>query len=73
MPEPMTLKREDGIRIAITDGEIPFDVDGDWQDFATELLAELDRKRGLLARLARIVMHPLVTEALAPHEIAEGR
>jgi hypothetical protein len=45
MPEPMPLKREDGIRVALADGRIPFDVDGDWQDFAGELLAELDRLR----------------------------
>lgn len=48
MPEPMTLKREDGIRVALADGEIPDDVDGDWQDFAAELLRELDRLRASL-------------------------
>lgn len=45
----MILKREDEIRIAVTDGRIDADTDGDWQDFATELLRELDETRRCLA------------------------
>jgi len=41
----MTLKREDEIRVALTDGRIDGDVNGDWQDFAKELLRELDATR----------------------------
>jgi hypothetical protein len=41
----MTLKREDEIRIALADDYIDGDMDGDWQDFAKELLRELDQIR----------------------------
>lgn len=46
MPEPMTLRREDQIRISLADGWIVEDAgDADWQHFAAELLSELDRTR----------------------------
>lgn len=84
-PKPMTLKREDEIRVALADNEIPADVDGDWQDFASELLAELDRKCAIIAKIAGLVpcddgggffvaaeVRALAAQAMAPHNVAKG-